>query len=123
MRFFLIPLLAFFVTLNSGFAQDSGTACALYGPSYQLSSDTVLWSMTIGSGQSCIRGLKSAFVTLDTVKLVTPPQAGQVKLEGPGFVYKGNSDFRGQDTFSLLISGKKNKVAGSSTIQFVVSIR
>src|SRR5213078_66215 len=98
MRIFLTAILALFATLSSGFAQDSRTGCALYGPSYQLSSDTVQWTMTIGSGQSCIRGLKSAFVTLDSVKLVSPPQSGQVKLEGPGFVYKGNSDFRGQDT-------------------------
>ena|ERR1700722_19673982 len=107
-----------------GFAQEpSATQCLLWGPAYQLAADTVEWSMSVGSGQSCVRGLRSAFVTLDTIKLVTPPKSGQVVLEGPAFVYKVDPDFHGEDSFAVLVSGKQNRVAGSSTIRVLVSVK
>jgi hypothetical protein len=109
--------------IGSGFAQDFANSCSIYGRSYQLESDTVVWSMTIGSGQSCTRGVRTNQATLDSIKLIAPPQSGQVKLEGPGFVYKANSDFRGDDSFAILVSGKRNRISGTSTIRFAVSVR
>ena len=82
-------------------AQDPGTACLLEGPSYRLASDTVAWSMTIGVGRRCIRGLRSAFATIADVKLLAPPKTGEVILAGPGFIYVGKADFRGEDSFTL----------------------
>ena len=123
MQVFLSVLLAMFVAMSSGLAQDSGTTCLIYGPPYQLASDTAVWTMSIGSGQSCIRGLRSSFVTLDSTKLVVPPRSGQVKLEGLGFVYRSNPDFRGEDSFTISVSGKLNKINGSSMIRVVVSVR
>ena len=119
MLFFQSVLLALFATISSGFAQG----CFVYGPPYQLQSDTVVWSMTIGSGQSCTRGLRSVHTTLENIALVVLPRSGQVKLEGPGFMYKGDLDFRGEDSFSFLVSGKLNRIGGSSTIRVVVSVR
>ena len=112
--------LAMFVATTPGFAQDLATTCALSGPPYQLASDTVTWYMSVASGH--IRGLRTQWVTLDTTKMITPPQIGQVKLEGPGFLYKNNGD-RGEDSFAILVSGKLNKINGSSTIRIVVSVR
>jgi hypothetical protein len=106
-----------------GFGQESSNACLLWGPGYQLASDTVAWSMTIASGHSCVRGLRTAYVTLDDVKVVTQPKSGQVILEGPAFIYKGDSNFRGDDSFDVLVSGKYNRIAGSSTIHVAVSVR
>jgi hypothetical protein len=123
MRLLRVVFLAMFVATTSGFAQDPATTCMLYGPPYQLASDTVVWSMTVGSGQSCIRGLRISWVTLDSAKVVTPPQFGQVKIEGWGFVYKIGNDFKGEDSFAILVSGRLNKINGSSTIQIVVSVR
>jgi hypothetical protein len=123
MRLFRGVFLSMFVSTTSGLAQDLATTCALNGAPYQLASDTVVWSMALGSGQSCIRGLRTQWVTLENTKVVVPPQFGQVKLEGPAFLYKTNSDFRGQDSFSILVSGKINKINGSSTIQIVVYVR
>src|SRR5712691_9834835 len=123
MRSFLGAFLAIFVAIGGGFAQDPGRECHLGGPTYQLTSDTVVWSMTIGSGQSCVRGLRSAWATLDNIKLVIPPQSGSVTLEGLGFIYKVNPDFRGQDAFAFLVTGKFYKVSGSSTIRVEVSVR
>jgi hypothetical protein len=119
---FLWVFWALLPAATPGFAQ-SGTSCALTGPTYQLASDIVVWSMTVGSGQSCIRGIRSAYVTLDDIKLVTPPQSGQVVLEGPGFVYKGSSDFRGEDSFAISVSGTLNRIPGNSTIRVEVYVR
>ena len=123
MQAFLSAFLLIALTIRLAFAQDPSTSCLLYGPSYQLASDTVEWSMTIASGQSCVRGLRTAFVVLDGVKLVAPPQSGQVTLEGPAFVYKGDSNFRGDDSFSVLVSGRLNRLSGSSTIKINVSVK
>jgi hypothetical protein len=122
-RIFPSVFFVVFLAIRTAFAQDPSTSCLLYGPTYQLASDTVEWSMTIASGQSCVRGLRTAFVVLDNIKLVSPPQSGQVRLEGPAFVYKGDSNFRGEDSFSISVSGKLNRLAGSSTIRINVSVR
>ncbi len=122
-KFFLWVFWAVLPAVTPGFAQESGMSCALTGPTYQLASDTVVWSMMIGSGQSCVRGIRSAFVTLDDVKLIAPPQSGQVILQGPGFIYKGGSDFRGEDSFAISVSGKLNRIPGNSTIHVEVSVR
>jgi hypothetical protein len=75
------------------------------GSQYQLKSDTVDWTMQTSSGQSCTRGLRHARVTIETAKLISPPQSDQVKLLGPGFSYTANSDFVGQDFFTIQVSG------------------
>jgi hypothetical protein len=123
MKVLLVLFLAFSASLTSAFAQDPGTACSLNGPSYQLASDTVTWSMTIGSGQTCIRGLRSAFATIDEIELVAPPTTGQVKLEGPGFIYKTGSSFHGEDSFAISVTGKLNRISGKSTIRIRISVR
>jgi hypothetical protein len=123
MRLFLSAFVMTLLAARFGFAQDPSISCLLYGPAYQLASDTVEWSMTIASGQSCVRGLRGNLVVLDNVQLITPPQSGQVRLEGPAFIYKGDSNFRGEDSFKILVSGKVNRTVGSSTIRVVVSVR
>jgi hypothetical protein len=92
------------------------------GSQYQLKSDTVDWTMQTSSGQSCIRGLRHARVTIETAKLISPPQSGQVKLLGPGFSYTAKSDFEGQDSFTIQVSGMLNRIRGSSDIRIIVSV-
>ena len=104
-------------------AQDPGTACLLEGPSYRLASDTVAWSMTIGVGRRCIRGLRSAFATIQDVKLLAPPKTGEVTLAGPAFIYVGKADFRGEDSFTLGVKGSLDRIPGSSTINVQVNVR
>ena len=100
-----------------------GDACVLtIGSQYQLKSDTVDWTMQINSGQSCIRGLRHKRVTIDTAKLVSPPQSGQVKLLGSGFSYTAKSDFQGQDSFTVQVSGMLNGVRGSSDVRIIVTV-
>src|SRR5262247_2730003 len=100
-----------------------GDACVLtVGSLYQLKSDAVDWTMRIDSGQSCIRGLRHNRVTIDTAKLISPPQSGQVKLLGSGFSYTAKSDFEGQDSFTIQVSGMLNGIRGSSDIRIIVSV-
>ena len=100
-----------------------GDACVLTGGSlYQLKSDAVDWTMRTDSGQSCIRGLRHNRVTIDTAKLISPPQSGQVKLLGSGFSYTAKSDFEGQDSFTIQVSGMLNGIRGSSDIRIIVSV-
>ena len=100
-----------------------GDACVLtIGSQYQLKSDTVDWTMQTSSGQSCIRGLRHKRVTIDSAKLISPPQSGQVKLLGSGFSYTAKSDFQGQDSFTVQVSGMLNGIRGSSDIRIIVSV-
>jgi hypothetical protein len=98
------------------------TECVVSGPRYGLTSDTVDWSMKIGSGQSCIRGLRFNNMAIERVRLVSPPQTGHVTLLGPGFTYAAKSDYEGRDAFAVAVSGTINRVRGSSTIRITVSI-
>ena len=100
-----------------------GDPCVLtVGSLYQLKSDTVDRTMQTNGGQSCIRGLRHKRVTIDSAKLISPPQAGQVKLLGPGFSYTAKSDFEGQDSFTIQVSGMLNRIRGSSDIRIIVSV-
>jgi hypothetical protein len=91
-------------------------------PSYQLKSDTVDWTMQISSGQSCVRGLRRGRVTIDSAKLISAPQSGQVKLLGSGFSYTAKSDFQGNDAFTIQVSGMADRARGSSDIRITVSV-
>jgi hypothetical protein len=121
---FLSALFAWSAVVSAGFAQDASILCIVSGPPYQLQSDTVTWSMTLASGRSCLRGvIRSQYTTVENISVITGPQSGQVLVEGPAIKYKGDPDFRGQDTFSLLVSGKFFKTSGSSTVKVLVSVR
>lgn len=89
---------------------------------FQLNSDVVEWVMQIVSGRSCIRGLNYGPVVIDEVKLVSPPQSGQVALIGPGFSYTAKPNFQGQDAFTLQVSGSMIRIRGTSEIKVLVSV-
>jgi hypothetical protein len=96
--------------------------CIVSGPHYGLTSDILKWSIKIVSGQSCIRGLRFNNVVIESLKLVFPPQTGQVILRGPSFVYSAKSEYGGEDSFTVAVSGTINKLRGSSIIQITVSV-
>jgi hypothetical protein len=123
MRRFPMIFLLFFASIGAAVTQEAATACMLSGPTYWLNSDSVDWGMSLASGQSCLRGLRANVATLDEIKLVSPPQNGRVTLEGPAFLYRGDPNFIGQDSFTLTVSGKINKIKGTSTIRVVVWVK
>jgi hypothetical protein len=104
------------------FVRPAPGNCALTRePPYQLKSDTVDWTMQISSGQSCLLGLRHGRATIHTAKLISPPRSGQVKLLGSGFSYTAKSDFQGQDSFTIQVTGILNGIHGSSDIRIIAS--
>jgi hypothetical protein len=91
-------------------------------PLFRLSSDAVDWTMQIGSGRSCTRGLKLGPMNISDVKLIAPPQSGQVAIKGPSFSYTAKPDFQGEDDFTLRVSGTIVRIRGVSDIKVTVSV-
>jgi hypothetical protein len=92
-------------------------------PPYLLTSDTVDWSIQVGSGKSCVHGLRRRDFVLERVTLAAPPKSGNVQLVGPGFRYTANPGFHGEDSFNLEVAGLAGKVRGTSTIRAAVSVK
>jgi hypothetical protein len=109
-----------FLSTSTPVAHAAG--CVVNGPRYGLTSDIVNWSMKIGSGQSCIRGLRYNNVIIENLELVSLPRTGHVTIEGPGFTYTAKSDYEGEDSFAIAVSGTINRVKGSSTVHLTVSV-
>ena len=118
----LMPLTILLVFLSAEAPAAPPSACVVNSPHYQLTSDNVDWSIKTRSGQTCVRGLRFGGVVIETVKLISPPQSGNVRLLGPGLSYTAKPDFSGEDTFTVVVSGTINKVRGTSTIRVVVSV-
>ncbi len=122
MTFHNVFFVVLFAFLSLSTPAVCATECVVSGPRYGLISDVVNWSIKIGSGQSCIRGLRFNNVVFESLKLVSPPQVGQVTLRGPSFIYSAKSEYEGEDSFTVAISGIVNRSRGSSTIRIAVSV-
>jgi hypothetical protein len=66
--------------------------------------------------------LRLANVALDSVKIISQPQSGQVALLGWGFSYSSTAGIGEKDSFTLALVGKVDKKPGGSTIEVAVSI-
>ena len=113
---------ALLVCLLGDVAGASAQSCVIQAPRYSLKADTVDWAIKVASGRSCIHGMRFGNVQIEGVKLVSPPQSGQVTVEGPGFRYSSKTKYTGSDSFSLSVIGRVNNVRGSSTIRVTVSV-
>jgi hypothetical protein len=121
MRLCQVAYIALLANVSLGL-QAGSHPCVLSGPRYQLVADTVNWSMKIGTGQSCIYGLRFNNVMFENVRLLTPPKSGEVELQGPGFIYTASPKFEGEDSFVLVVSGSIRRMRGSSTVRISVYI-
>lgn len=101
----------------------SASKCVFSGPRYWLTSDTVAWSMKIGSGQSCVGDLRFYNVTIESAKIVSPPHTGQVVLLAPTLSYVARSEYPVKDSFTVAITGtiSRSRTRGSSTIRVIVT--
>jgi hypothetical protein len=115
---FLIVFVLWLLSGRVAFAQS----CLIDAPQYNLREDTVSWSMTMVSGHRCVRGVRSSNIQFESLKLTSPPQFGQVALQGSGFIYSPKADFQGQDSFAIVVFGAVDSRRGSSTIQITVSV-
>jgi hypothetical protein len=79
--------------------------------------------MRITAGQSCTAGFRIKDVNIDTVRIIAPPISGEVTIKGPGFSYKAEPNFQGQDSFTVMISGNSKKVPGLSIVRVLISVQ
>src|SRR5262249_49787828 len=117
MRPWLIGCVVLLSFLSHGPGVAFSRSCLATGPRYALATDTVEWSMRIGSGQHCIQGLRFSDIAIEYVRLVSLPQSGEVIVQGPSFTYTARSQFQGWDAFAISVSGLANRKSGSSTIR------
>ncbi|PSO16775.1 hypothetical protein [Bradyrhizobium sp. MOS002] len=88
---------------------------------YQLTGDTIEWSMTIAPGSDCIQGLRWSTMQIYGVAVAEQPVNGQLKLVGPGFRYFASPAFTGTEKFTLVVFGKNRREEGASTVEITVS--
>jgi hypothetical protein len=113
----------FLIFILSAQAASAGK-CTVSGPRYWLTSDMVDWSLKIGNGESCTGHLRFSNVSIESAKIVSKPQTGQVDLLGSNFTYTAKPNFIGKDFFVVSVSGaiSRSLTRGSSTIRLAVSI-
>jgi hypothetical protein len=78
--------------------------------------------MQIASGTTCTRGLKIRSTNIKDVKLIVPPESGKVDIKGPSFSYTAIADFRGQDEFTIQVSGTTVRIGGVSDVKVKVLV-
>jgi hypothetical protein len=97
--------------------------CAIIGPPARLDGETVDWTLVIGSGQRCLRGLRHGAMLLDSVIIGAPAKLGVATVQGYGFSYRAPSDAKGEDAFSVTMAGSNRGIRGASTIRVRVLVR
>lgn len=112
---------AIFVLLALAAAPAKATPNCLRGNQpYKLAGDSVEWSMTIVPGADCIQGLRWSTMQIYSVSVGEKPKNGELVLVGPGFRYFAKPDFKGTDSFTLVVVGKNRRDEGSSTVLITV---
>lgn len=96
--------------------------CIPGGPPAQFNSESVDWTVVIASGQTCLRGLRSSAMIIESVAISTPAKFGEATVQGYGFSYGAPRDFKGEDSFSVTVVGFNRGVHGNSTIRVHVSV-
>jgi hypothetical protein len=100
---------------------DAGN-CLSRPAAFKLANDAMNWKFSLGAGTMCIQGLRYASMLIDQVSLVGAPKGGRVAIAGPSFEYFASPDFHGEDSFTLQITGSRQKVTGTSSLQVDVTI-
>jgi hypothetical protein len=90
---------------------------------FELAGDTIQWAMTIAPGADCIQGVRWSYMQIYDVSVVTAPKNGKVVMEGIGFRYYADPEFKGADSFTLAVTGMNKKNPGRSYVQIDVKPR
>ena len=97
--------------------------CVPAGPLPNLNSETLNWKIVIPSGQTCLRGLRSGAMLIESVTINSPAKVGEVTVTGYGFSYTAPRGFKGEDSFSVTVIGTNRGFRGNSTLQVHVSVQ
>jgi hypothetical protein len=100
---------------------DAFGACLKGHKPFQLSGDSIEYSMSVSPGGDCIQGLRWSFMQVYTVWVLEKPANGELVMVGPGFRYFAKPDFTGTDKFTLVVVGKNRHEEGFSTVEVTVS--
>jgi len=119
MRSFALLLVGFL--LLAAAPAEASPSCLKGNKPYQLSGDTIAWSMEIKAGADCIQGVRWSFMQVYVVWVLDKPAKGELVIVGSGFRYYAKPDFSGTDKFSLVVIGKNRHEEGFSTVEVVVS--
>ena len=106
-----------------GMVSVKAGTCTVQGPQPLLDSRPVEWAFEIASGQSCVRGLRSGAMLLDSVSISAPAKVGEATVQGYSFTYRAPRNFKGEDSFSVTMVGANRRIRGNSIIQVNVSVR
>jgi hypothetical protein len=96
-------------------------ACLKGHKPFQLSGDSIQYSMSISPGADCIQGLRWSFMQVYAVWPLKKPANGELRMVGPGFRYFAKPGFTGTDKFTLVVVGKNRHEEGYSTVEITVS--
>jgi len=102
-------------------AAHASPLCIKERTPFELSGDTVTWTLTIQPGSDCIQGLRWSYMQIFKVSVVRGPSRGQLTVVGSGFRYSAKNETRSSDKFTLLISGKNRHDLGTSTLEVEVN--
>ena len=119
----LVAVLAGAAAALAGAAPAQAGDCLVEGPSPHLDSQPVDWTFAIAGGQRCLRGVRSGAMLLDSVAIGSPARFGEATAQGYGFAYKAPQGFKGEDVFSVVMSGRYRGVRGTSTINVRVMVQ
>jgi hypothetical protein len=97
------------------------TNCLKDHDPYQLTGDSIAWSMTIAPGADCIQGLRWSYMQVYAVWVLEKPASGELVTVGSGFRYFAKPGFSGTDKFSLVVVGKNRREEGYSTVEITVT--
>jgi hypothetical protein len=90
---------------------------------FELAGDTIQWAMTISPGADCIQGVRWSYMQIFDVSVVNAPKNGKIVMEGIGFRYYADPQFKGTDSFTLAVTGMNKKNPGRSYVQIEVKPR
>ena len=118
-----INLCAFFTLALAAFVptQVNALSCLKGHQPFELSGDTIEYSMSISPGANCIQGLRWSFMQVYAVFPMTKPTNGELVMVGPGFRYFAKPGFTGTDKFTLVVVGKNRHEEGYSTVEITVT--
>jgi hypothetical protein len=120
MRFVARLSTAIVISLLSVAANASPTCVSQDKRPFELAGDTIQWAMTISPGANCIQGVRWSYMQIYDVSVVTAPKNGKIVMEGIGFRYYADPQFKGTDSFTLAVTGMNKKNPGRSYVQIEV---
>jgi hypothetical protein len=123
LRIFARFSMAAVLLANLNVSASASPACLSDQQPYALTDDIVNYTMTIAPGGECIQGLRWSSMQIEFVSVLGAPKNGKAVVVGSGFRYFADPDFKGSDSFTVVVSGINRKTPGNSILQIEVKAR